>query len=498
MIPDGDLSRLTAPLSLSLLAGVLLGEGLVVGAGQDASVYALAGVQVSHGLMPYRDIFDNKPPGSYLLNALGESATRWLDPWAVAWLVSAVSTIGAVLVLYALLARSVGRLSAWFWTAASTLLMAGYLMALGGGLTETFAILPITLALWLAVTPGRDRRRFVAIGLLIGITCSISLQFVTAGASVFVGAACVKSRDRALWRAALMLFGAAVPTVAVLAWLAHGGVLAAAFEQLISYNAAYRESGPGLVQLLPVAAVAIGGFCVPTAFEILRMTRKPSGSDVLGWISLAWLLTGLIYVFGQKWLFPHYLIAFGPPLAILSGRGYSALWSYVKSGRSRVLAPFAAAAATAAFLISTTITVGFGQAEALAAGQSNASSDQAAEWIRVHYPQSGTLFVWGYDPVLYLKSGMKPADQYVYLFPLITAGYGSDARTAELVSRWHATPPDVIVEVDSSVPLNRPKLQTTDRRELDTLQSLRDFVRARYRRAASFPKQDVYVLIPGP
>jgi hypothetical protein len=109
------------------------------------------------------------------------------------------------------------------------------------------------------------------------------------------------------------------------------------------------------------------------------------------------------------------------------------------------------------------------------------------------------MFVWGYDPYLYLETDTLQSDAYVYLFPLITPGYGSADRTAAVLERWRTDPPRLIVESDSPVPLNRPKSAGGDSRELDTRGPLRDFVRAHYRLAASFGEtaafDDVYVFV---
>lgn len=55
--------------------------------------------------MPYRGLWDSKPPGSYLLNALGQVLLPWLDPWLVGWLLTVVFTGTAILLMDDLLRR---------------------------------------------------------------------------------------------------------------------------------------------------------------------------------------------------------------------------------------------------------------------------------------------------------------------------------------------------------------------------------------------------------
>jgi hypothetical protein len=63
-----------------------------------------------------------------------------------------------------------------------------------------------------------------------------------------------------------------------------------------------------------------------------------------------------------------------------------------------------------------------------------------------------------------------------------------------LLAEWEKSPPDVIVESYSSVPLNRSPDIGSDAHGLDTLAPLRTFVNARYRLVASFATEDVYLL----
>lgn len=138
--------------SLVAAAALLLSPGLWLGPGFDASVYTLAGLRIRDGYMPYTDLFDNKPPGLYLLNAFGQMLLPWLDPWLVAWILSLMFTACAVLVVNRLLRRRLSPVAAFLASLVCLVGVASYPIALGGGLTETFAILPLILALYTVST----------------------------------------------------------------------------------------------------------------------------------------------------------------------------------------------------------------------------------------------------------------------------------------------------------------------------------------------------------
>ena len=168
--------KLIRPASLVGATATLLSPGLFLGPSQDASVFLLAGVRIREGFMPYRDLFDNKPPGSYLLNALGQIAMPWFDPWLVAWLLSVVFSGVSIVVIDSILRRSMGPRAAWGWSMVCCAGVAGYLTALGGGLTETYALLPLVLALWLVVSRPAGTRAAAVVGVLLAAASLCSLE----------------------------------------------------------------------------------------------------------------------------------------------------------------------------------------------------------------------------------------------------------------------------------------------------------------------------------
>ena len=472
-----------------------------MGASQDAAVYVLAGVRLRQGLMPYRDLFDNKPPGSYLVNAFGQAILPWLDPWRVAWLLSVGSCAGSALVLYALLRRSVGPWSAWSWSLVGCAGAAGYLTALGGGLTETFALAPLSLALWLVGTEPRNAKRSLGVGALLGVACLISLECMPAAAAIGFGWALDRGSTRGDILNRVLLVGAAGSAIVLAAgaWLVATSAAGAAIDQLLLYNAAYRATGAGPISELPLAVVFLGGLAIPVFMELRSMARDPSGSDRLSWISVAWIVGYAAYLAYQGRLFPHYLILAVPPVVLLSARGVEPLRVALATRNAAQSQVALGAVAVSVFALSVFCSLEVGSMALAHQSSLGGASDQTAAWIKANEPAGSSLFVWGYDPNLYLNGGAVPSEGYVFIYPLITPGFGSEARTAALLDAWRSHPPDMIVEVDCTVPLNRPDSTGGDTRTYDTLEPVRGFVRAHYRLAVSFGSgsafDDIYVLV---
>jgi len=491
------------PVSLIGLTALLLSPGLWLGPPLDSAVFLLAGIRIRDGFMPYKDIWDHKPPGTYLLNAGSQFAVPWLDPWLLYWLLTLVFTAAAILIIDRLLERSLSPIAAYLWSLVCLLGIAAHPVALGGGATESFALLPL-IAVLLAISGRQPTLRVSAsIGLLLSVACVMSLQAVPAAAVLFA-AAVVRPPDASpgavLRRVVAVGCGGVVLPLAVAGWLSAGGAAADAFDQIVTYNAAYRESSDGITTLLPAVVLLLCCLALPAGVQVARMVRRPRAFDRVGWVALIWAFGYSAYLGYQGRLYLHYLILLVPPLVLLAAPGMEWLVIRVRSAdlKVRSAAIGLSVAAIAAFAISgltaaelTGMTLG-------ETSEASTASGETAAWLDANTPSAARLFVWGDDTALYLSSHRTPYDRYVYQFPLVTAGYWSPDRTSALLATWEASPPAVIVETPSSVPMLGPSDPSNeDPRSYDTLDPLREFVRSHYRLAAALGNDAVYLPIAG-
>lgn len=489
--------------SLVALSAILLAPGLWLGPWLDAAVFVLAGTRIRGGGVPYRDLWDHKPPGSFLLNALGQFALPWVEPWVVSWLLTLVFTAASILIVHDLLRRQASPRAAWLWSVVGLVGIAGYPMAFGGGYTESFALLPVVGAFWIAVSRAPTLPWLAISACLLSIACLMSLQAVPPCAVIAVAAVAaliqdgngLRIRTLALRGLAFAGAGLALP-LAILAWLAAGGALGDAYDQLIRYNAAYRGTSPELASSLLGGLALVCGYAVPVAASLVRMARYPRSQPRTMWLSLGWLAVAGLSIGYQQRLDTHYLILLIPPLALLSSPGLDMLLGSLRSVRPAIrrLALSGVAATTCAFAFAVILTLVFASVLMGNAANTKAEADQASAWIRTNTAPSADMFVWGDDAYLYLTADRAAYDRYVYEFPLVTQGYWSAGDTADLLARWEASPPRLVVEGRAVVPLFEAPQDIGDSRNLDTLEPLRSFVRANYHLGRQFGRYAIYEL----
>ncbi|HEX7491067.1 MAG TPA: hypothetical protein VF337_05135 [Candidatus Limnocylindrales bacterium] len=479
---------------------VLLWPGVGLGSSIDSAVYVIAGSDIRAGLMPYRDLWDSKPPGAFLLNALGQSLLPWLEPWLVGWLLTVLFTGLSVLLVNLLLRRHLSAGAAWAWSLVACVVLASYPTALGGGLTESFAVLPLVAAMYVLDARTPTWRTAVVIGFLLSCACLCSLQCLP-GVVCLGLASTWGDRQVRLWvtQALALIAGAISLPLAVVGWLVSGGAIGDAVDQVVVFNLADREYGGQLLTLLPVVCMLLFFFVVAAAVAVAAMAQQPRAFTRLYWSCLGWSVAYAAYIAYQGRLFLHFLILIGPPLVLLASLGVEELRRRLRSPRLwvRRLAFGAAAVATVALLVSSGVAVPL-NSMVIDGGRANAHLlDQTETWIQAETPNSATMFVWGSRASLYLDAHRPRANRIVNDFPIVAAKYWTSDQTAALLEAWTASPPAIIVEGAATTPLLRPATAGRGAGQPDTVAVLRQFVRANYNLKASFGDDlqfsDIYI-----
>jgi hypothetical protein len=492
---------------LTSLTVIALAPGLL-GPSLDAGVYSLMGGRIASGALPYVDVWDHKPPGLYLVNALGDFISGSAGSWQVAWVISVAALVLTGVVVADTLRRLGWRRSAWIAGAGCALELASFPLARGGGLTETLAVLPAAFALRLVGVGPPTARRTLAAGLGAGIATATSLQaapVLLAALAVVIVRQYKAGMRPMLLRLAWVVVGAGMVWTALLAVLSTAGATPAAAMALVRYNAAFAQLGGrddsfvgealhGILVLSPLAIAALLGLRRSLSSPLLR----PMAAGALVWIAAS-----AAFILAQGRLELHYLAPLAVPLSLLlpagiPGRAHARRLGFARVAMAASL--LVAAASVSILLISTETAIG------LEVRSRQAARDQSvATWIASHSAVDDSLFVWGNRPQLYSLAQRPPASQYIYLLPLLTPGFTSHQMVSDVVARWQHEPPAVIVDAGSAAPgaAGMPALLVPrstvvgDHRDLDLLDPIREFVRQRYVVATTLEGWPIYLLREG-
>ena len=220
----------------------------------NQGIYLYIGQRILDGAAPYRDVFDNKGPLLYLLNALGLGVAHG-SFWGVYVMEYCAFSVATALG-FVTLKRTVGLLAAAVGMLFFVLLVNRILL----GDAEEEYLIPIQWAVLYVLTLKQPAAPSTRAYLLIGVLGSLPLFLKPTevglwGALVVVEIAIALSSRAALTcvkRLAALAAGGLLGSCAFLIYLASVGVLRAFVDQYLLFNFSYTGDNPWLSRLTSV------------------------------------------------------------------------------------------------------------------------------------------------------------------------------------------------------------------------------------------------------
>ncbi|UQA64055.1 glycosyltransferase family 39 protein [Polyangium aurulentum] len=531
-------------LCIGAIAFLLL-QLLTFGHGRDQGIYTMVARAVLDGGMPYRDAWDFKPPGIFLIYALAR-ALFGAAPWGIRVLEAA----GLVAMSFGLV-----RLARVWWGdgriglvgAAIAVLVHVQLDFWHTAQPESFAGMLTIAALTLAPRPGKDGRlhpdatplgAYVAAGALFGFAGllkpplaggAVVVMLVPAWAALRASPesgprASLFSALRAALRPGLaLLAGGALPFVVCLAWFAAKGALGDLHRVLFVFTPHYTAlgwEGSSPVGMLYYALTEWLQHYASITFVGLMLLlglgstarEKPLLGLLLGIIAMH-----LVGVAMQGKFFPYHYGATWPLTALVAALGISKAWGWARQRGALGAAGFFVALAVVMFARTATKDVedsflvrckkrvsiaagGFRDQRALDRLASVADVDAVnnrgvADFLRARVPQDRPVFVWGFEPAIYDMSGHRPATRYLYDVPQRVSWAKEEARRVLMEDLSRRPPAAIVVEHHDVFPMvTGDAIDSAD--TLHDFHALRSLVHDRYELAATIDDLDVYLERP--
>ncbi len=360
-LAEKQLSNLSTPVLLVAILGLTFllrmnfwGQPFQM----DEGVYGYIGWGMLDGLVPYKDVFDHKPPGIYLLYSL---VFLLSEPTALNIKVfTTIYTLGTVLVVFFVASKVADEKAGLLAALLFGIFSCGPKIEGGGSNAEIFMILPYIFAahsLLKVIEKGR-RRDYLLTGLWTGVACTI--KQVAAVNLLWVGAYLIVR----IWRqrkwttvARVSADGCWVAVGAILPWLPYfiyfylNDALAHFYFWQVNFNLDYMARGHGststllvfyhrtkdilrengLLWLLALAAIAYYWK------ELRKAVTVDEGKNSQSWRSSGWFLIAIWPLFSFMGVvaggrfFPHYYIQMIPSLAVLGGVGLMVLIRKVRA-----------------------------------------------------------------------------------------------------------------------------------------------------------------------
>jgi hypothetical protein len=218
----------------------------------------------------------------------------------------------------------------------------------------------------------------------------------------------------------------------------------------------------------------------------LASREREGAAHVFG--VLAFLLAGVAL---QGRFFPYHFGAALPLAALLAGWG---LWKLTRATRHSVVGVGLIGLLLFVFLNANGVKDPiegwiFQRIRAYDTGRAhNVSKRRVAAWVSTHTDATDSIYIWGFEPVLYDLAHRRPASRYVYNAPQLAPWYRGPSRR-RLMQELRSDPPAAIlvqsgdvhpgtagVRVDSATSLRRfPELRVFLQEFYEPVETIEDF-----------------------
>lgn len=454
--------------------------------GRDSGVFLYTGQAILNGKIPYRDVWDHKPPLIFFIDAFG-LALAGGSRWGV-WILEVVAIGVSALVSFKLLQSAFGFIPAVFGS-MGWLLSLTYLLQ-GDNFTEEFALplqfLALYTLLWLL-----KRERFgwggLGLGLTFGLTFflkqNVVMLWVAISLYLFLWLA-FRSRwsDLLKYMGGFLIASSGV-VLLMLAYFAFNNSLDYFVDTAFRYNFAYSSntsearlsaivSGLLLLAQGRISTIALVSWPLALVF-IYRQRRVFTPLTILLTVAVIDLPLEAISSSLSGRIYSHYFISMLPSLAVLNAFFFYALLNYWIPGfnrwllgrksvsglkdrrevelsrRNRLLAlaillPFLAVM----WFVPTVYIYARYVPPSLTGEQS--STQAAIDYVNLNTQPADYLLLWGAETNINVVTGRLAPSRFVYQYPLFNYPARREEFVKEFLQNLQSRPPSLIIDSTSA------------------------------------------------
>jgi 4-amino-4-deoxy-L-arabinose transferase-like glycosyltransferase len=510
--------------------------------GRDQGIYATVADEILRGGMPYRDAWDFKPPGIYVVYA----ATRAIFGSAQ-WAIRLVEVAGLASTVWAFVILARRFFSDWrigIVGGALAVLVHAELEFWHTAQPESFGGMVTAWAIVLATfepregDPAARRKRFGAwalAGALYGFAfllkpplgggAPISAAFAAYAMRREIDGRPLFERLRALSVPFLaMAAGSALVVAGCALWFVARGAHRELYDTLFVFTPHYTKLGwedatvPGMVYLaveewfIDLSSINAAGFLA--AFILPRLASR-EGEAVLHLLLV--IAVQLVGVAMQGKFFPYHYGASVLLGSLIAGLGAFKVWQRAVAKRPWGVVAFATVlpvlvqARSATRNTQTDFLDRCLARQRLLLGASDMTRDEldgklysvadvsydadrrVAEFLRRALAPDERAFIWGFEPMIYDMAERRPASRFIYDVPQRVAWFKDQARAGLMMDLDRMPPKAIVVEHRDVFPaVTGDAIDSAD--TLKRFPALESRIRERYDLATTIEDFDVYLL----
>jgi 4-amino-4-deoxy-L-arabinose transferase-like glycosyltransferase len=481
----------------------------------DEGAYGYMGWGMLNGLVPYKDMYDQKPPGIFVLNSL---VFLLFEPTALnVKIFASIYSLGTVLAVFMVTRKLAGREEGCLAALLYAIFSCGPHIQGGGVNSEVFMVLPYTLAAYflLKLLETGSRKNYLYFGFWTSLACTIK-QVALVNFLWLAGYLMIRIWQRRQWDTVsrvladgfLVVIGAVIPWVPFLLYFYGKDALGNFYFWQVSFNFQYMAEGPqGLPQLSlfvarMISVLSENGFLwlaalagIGCRWPIIRRKAETSQQETGSRQQAAWILMALWPIFSfigvalGKRFFPHYFIQLVPPLAVLGGVG---LMDLIRKVRSRGIYFLRRPAGVGMVVIFALALLSFVKADApyylkyngiqISLRQFNTPlfsvTRYIGKYLKDRTEQDDLIYVWRVNPEINFYALRKSPSPYL-MHSIMSYNLPRDPHEQVLES-LHRSPPKYIVLMEQIVEF--PALQ--------------DFIKENYRLETDIDLELLWNLMP--
>ncbi|MDP2777735.1 MAG: glycosyltransferase family 39 protein [Anaerolineales bacterium] len=432
----------------------------------DSGVFLYTGWRILNGELPYRDIWDHKPPVVFYVNALG-LAIADNSRWGV-WLIELAALFLAAYIGFQLLKKTLGIFPALF-SLLLWLISLVYVLQ-GGNLSTEYTLSLQFAALWLVYHADKTRRPHWVF-FLIGLTGAIAFFMKQTAVGIWIAIVIYLTVQRLMskqgrqWLGELSLIslGGLAISIIIAAFFSIQGAFPQFWSAAFEYNFIYSSFGDAgfttrwasfINGIIPLTRTGLFQFSIIgyAAGLILILFRKSSIEKALPLllVGLINLPIELILINIPRRTYPHYYMTLLPVLALFTGLAF---WIFVSMGSTWKIpnmVKYALAFGSAGFLVWLSFN---GYMNTLYTYRKLYDNKNMINYIKDNTTPNESVLLWGGETSMNYFTERKSPTRFTYQKPLLQEGYAREEFIIEFLDDVINNQPQLIIMTDTPTPM---------------------------------------------